>query len=877
MRFTLAGMRSLERQLPLAAVTLLLAIAAPLTLVSYHEVREQAVSAAQERLARTTQQFAQSLEQTASRSQDAMSRLASDTALRTLLRPGDAGDRAIVSARLLATLSPRDSEVVVSVWDREATTEMASSTRGSVARWAGPPEQVERVSTTDIHAVDDTTLYYSIVAPVLEAKGETIGYVQRRTRLRMNPSTLQSIRTMIDPTATVLIVGRNGQWTDLRRVVPAPLAAADTSEMLNYHRAGLARQGIARAVPGTPWILVSDLPVNTVLRPIRGFLGRVGLIALVLVLTATLAASALGRRITRPLGELRDASAALAAGEYDRRVKPSGHPEIGRLAEAFNGMAAETDRQIHALQESEERFRSLATATAQIVWWTDAGGEVVDQLPTWQAFTGQRFPEVRGSGWTAALHPEDATGVLGAWERAVAARSLFEIDCRIRRYDGEYRSFVMRGVPMLQLDGTLRAWVGTCTDVTQRREAEESLRRKEAELRQAQRLDAIGRLAGGIAHDFNNLLTTIIGPAELAREQLPAGHPVLADLDDIYGAALRATELTKHLLAFCRQQVRNPVALDANKVVESAVRLLERLIGESIELELSLDPSGAVISVDPTQLEQVILNLTINARDAMPAGGRLTLRTAVEEIGADWTGRSAHVPPGRYVVLSVADTGIGMDEETRTHMFEPFFTTKEPGKGTGLGLATVYGIVRQSEGHLDVSSAPGQGTVVRIYLPEAEPEFSFGAPASGQYAVGGTETVLLAEDEPRLLAIGVRILGQLGYTVLPASSGPEALAVARRHAGPIDLLVSDVVMPGMNGLELWSQLKMEQPALPALFMSGWATDAVVRHGILDGQVPFLQKPFTPDGIGRKVREVIDQATGIRDGVERAREVARTVA
>jgi signal transduction histidine kinase/ActR/RegA family two-component response regulator len=440
----------------------------------------------------------------------------------------------------------------------------------------------------------------------------------------------------------------------------------------------------------------------------------------------------------------------------------------------------------------------------------------------------------------------------------VKEKSLHETEYRIRRHDGEYRWFIVRAVPILDREGRVREWVATCTDISKRREAEDKLRTKELELQRSQRLDAVGRLAGGIAHDFNNMLAAIMGPAELAAGLLEEGHPVRDDLRDIRNAALRASELTRKLLQFGSQQVMTSVVLDVNEAVESAGRMLERIIGESIQLELSPRASHSTVRTDRTQFEQIIVNLAINARDAMPKGGRLTIETQTVDVEPGMSEEFHGMAPGRYVLLAVSDTGTGMDEDTQKQIFEPFFTTKSHEKGTGLGLSTVYGIVRQSGGHIWVYSELGYGSVFKILLPYVQERATDVGPAvHDQVTPRGKETILLAEDEDGIRRVGVRLLTELGYSVIPASNGREAVELAAKHNGSIDMLLSDVVMPEMNGIELWERLRMERPALPALFLSGWASDAVVRHGILDGQVPFLQKPFSSHQLGTKIREILD--------------------
>ncbi|MGH7731388.1 MAG: PAS domain S-box protein, partial [Candidatus Eiseniibacteriota bacterium] len=412
-----------------------------------------------------------------------------------------------------------------------------------------------------------------------------------------------------------------------------------------------------------------------------------------------------------------------------------------------------------------------------------------------------------------------------------------------------------------RIDGRSVGRVWSFRDVTARRQAEAALRDSEEQLRQSQKMDAIGRLAGGVAHDFNNLLTVILGYAEQMLERHEAVGRERRAAEEIQNAAERAAALTRQLLAFSRKQILEARSLDLNRTAAGTAELLRRLIGEDIELSVKLDPALGRVLADEHQMQQVILNLAINARDAMPGGGRLTIATSNAEIDDGHAAQHLPLPPGRYVTLLVCDTGIGMDAETRARVFEPFFTTKELGKGTGLGLATVYGIVHQTGGHIWVDSEPGHGTVFRAYLPRHDEGASAGArdaaPAAAERLPVGCETVLLVEDEAMVQELMRGTLERQGYRVLSAGSGEDALAVASAHRGPLDLLVTDVVMPGMRGTDLAQRLVPSHPRLRVLFMSGYADDAALRHGVREGQAAFLQKPFTRAGLVLKVREVLD--------------------
>ena len=385
-------------------------------------------------------------------------------------------------------------------------------------------------------------------------------------------------------------------------------------------------------------------------------------------------------------------------------------------------------------------------------------------------------------------------------------------------------------------------------------------RRLQAQLVQSQKMEAVGRLAGGIAHDFNNLLTVITTSCELLLEDLAPADPKREDVEQVRKAADGAAALTRQLLAFSRQQVLTPQIVDLGDVVAGVEKMLRRVIGEDIDLVTVLGSDAGAVKADVGQLEQVLMNLAVNARDAMPTGGKLTIETANVERDPGYAREQEAAAVRRFVMLAVSDTGIGMDEATKARIFEPFFTTKELGKGTGLGLATVYGIVRQSGGFIWVYSEPGMGTTFKIYLPQVDAVAEAGAAtAAPGTSRRGSETVLLVEDAAAVRAVTHQALARQGYTVLDAPNGAEALRIAASHPGPIHLLLTDVVMPGLSGRQLSDQLALLRPDTKVLYTSGYTDDAVVRHGVLESGIAYLQKPFTVDSLARKVREVLGPA------------------
>jgi len=510
-------------------------------------------------------------------------------------------------------------------------------------------------------------------------------------------------------------------------------------------------------------------------------------------------------------------------------------------------MAIERKRTEEQLLENEHRYRLLFQSNPEAMWVYDCDTlrflAVNDAAVARYGYSEQEFlamtvrdirPVSELARFEETLHNHTG-GTFTGFRHRRKDGTLIDVDV-------EAQPITLAGAP---------ARLVLARDMTERRHLED-------QLRQAQKMEAVGQLAGGIAHDFNNLLTAILGSTQLLLHATPPGDGRREDIEEIKNAGLRAAELTRQLLAFSRRQVLAPKVLDMNAVVSQMDKMLRRLIGEDVELVTQLARDLGPVSADPGQLEQVLLNLAVNARDAMPRGGRLTIETANVVLTEEYSERHHRLPPGQYVLLAVSDTGVGMDEATQKHLFEPFFTTKEVGKGTGLGLATVYGIVKQSGGYIWVYSEPGHGTTVKVYLPRvpgaAEP---LPVAAATPELRRGSEIVLLVEDAAPVRSLARKSLESYGYTVLEAADGPAALDLAARHPRGIDILVTDVVMPGMSGRELAERLAPARPAMRVLYTSGYTDDAMVRQGVLRAGVACLQKPFVPETLARKVREVLD--------------------
>jgi signal transduction histidine kinase/ActR/RegA family two-component response regulator len=604
------------------------------------------------------------------------------------------------------------------------------------------------------------------------------------------------------------------------------------------------------------------LTMEYTLPPLWSRLPQYGIITAV-VLLALLTVSLLLWRllessITEPLARLADASKAVSQSKTGQvHAVKKADDEIGHLTDAFNEMLSTLQNRETALRESTAQLLEAMTVARMSSWaWDVREGAI-----SWGGREAEVFGE-RGKPGDSSLesflelvHPSDRSSVdQGLW-RAAETGQRCELDFRVLDPDGHTRWLAMRGQRAQEDGRSGQRLLGLVMDVTERRRLEE-------QLLQSQKLEAIGRLAGGVAHDFNNLLTGILGYADFALKSLPDNHASRADIVEIERAGTRAAALTGQLLAYARRQMIAPKIVSLNQLVTNMENLLRRLIGEDIDLETRCASRLWPAQIDPGQFEQVIINLAVNARDAMPRGGRLTIETSNCTLDDTYVRQHPEVVPGEYVMLAVADTGIGMDSATQVRVFEPFFTTKEQGKGTGLGLAVCYGIVRQANGHLWVYSERGRGTTFKVLLPRSTEDQEAGAAPKPPELLssGGSETVLIVEDEPVVRRLTVRALAERGYHVLEAEDGESALEVARTHQGELHLLVTDVVMPGMNGKELADRLAAHRPDLRVLYISGYAEHAVVRQGVLVEGIAFLSKPFDLSELARTVREILDKAS-----------------
>ena len=559
----------------------------------------------------------------------------------------------------------------------------------------------------------------------------------------------------------------------------------------------------------------------------------------------------------------------LESYEFDRLGAPHwfvnnllGVVEDGRLTAIWG-----TQRDVTERRHQEEMVRAARDHVTAMVEASPL--PIVGVAPDGVVMTWNRAAETV-FGWTAEeavgqrlmCVPPDKQAEFDEFRSHVVQGNSFTARETVSvRKDGTRIDVSISTAALHDADGRAIGLVATYVDISGRKRAEEALRHSQEQLRQAQKMEAVGRLAGGVAHDFNNLLSAILSYSEMVLADLPNPHPCRDDVEQIRQAGMRAAELTHQLLAFSRRQLLQPRTISLNTVVASVDRMLRRVIGEDIVLRTELAPDLGYTRADAGQLEQVLMNLAVNARDAMPGGGTLTLTTANAVVRETDTIGSPGLPAGRYVTLSVCDTGVGMTREVQERIFEPFFTTKGPGHGTGLGLSTVYGIVVQSGGHVFATSETGAGSTFTIYLPahaaDAEPA---GAPAPPPAVRGGAETVLLVEDEDLVRQLTREILRRNGYCVLEACDGVAALATLRDHTGPIDLLLTDVVMPRMSGRELVEQARPLRPEMRILYVSGYSEEAIARQGQLTEGIELLAKPFTPAALTAKIRQLLDRAS-----------------
>ena len=964
----------MRRRLPLLIIALLGVAIGTFSALAYRQLASALIVAAGDRLTTVSARIAGALAESETRMRTDARRPGADSAFvaflaardeRSTQRARDALDRYRASSNKIVTaeLWNRRGELLLS----SARADYRPDSIGAPVREGFPSSAVLGPFVTR-----GDTIYTEARLPVVGSGGDTLAFVRQLARVADGASGAL-VRSLIGSDARVLIGNADGElWSDLSRRMPAPPGALVAGSVREVSSNGVRWLGGTAAVPRVPWLVWVAIPRDGVLAPAHTMLTSIAILALLVVAGGAFSAWFIGRHLTRPLAELTDAVAAIASGDYSRRVTVRGDDEVAELADAFNTMTAQVETSTAELRTIVEGsplgictfdpdgiVLSWNPAAERMFGWTAA--EVVGRFqPTITAaesgefeahrkrlLAGQRVnahpvTRYRKDGTPisvslsgAALHDSSGAlvGLLSMLEDVTEAKRMQEqlaserkflrqvidinpnfvfakdregrftlvnqaaadaygtstaaligksdadfnpnadevegyrladmdvletgvttdVEERITDSSGKVRWLHTIKRPIRGDDGRIEQLLGVAADITARKNLEE-------QLLQSQKMDAVGQLAGGVAHDFNNVLTAIKGFGELAMMQLEDGHPVRGDIVEICTAADRAAALTQQLLAFSRRQLLVPVLLSPNAVVGGISKLLERLIGAEVRCETRLSDDVGLVLADPGQLEQVLVNLAVNARDAMPNGGTLTIETAdvlLDDEAATHLSLVEVIKPGRYAMLSVGDTGTGMSRATLSSIFEPFFTTKEPGKGTGLGLSTVHGIVHQSGGYIHVYSELGHGTTFKLFLPCAEGELAeCPVPLQTQGERDVVETVLVVDDDDGVRVAMSRILARAGYQVISASSPAEAEMASANHRGPIHLLLTDVMMPAMNGGELSRRLLASRPEARVLFTSGYTNESVVGRGLITTDTAFLAKPFTVEALVRKAREAL---------------------
>jgi signal transduction histidine kinase/ActR/RegA family two-component response regulator/HAMP domain-containing protein len=833
---------------------------------SYYEIRRSALAIASERLVALTTQLGPIIATSPTRSRNAVRTLARDPSVIEALRSSDPITRAVAGATLSRALGP---SIVAEL--RDSAGVLVASTNGANPASAAVPNLGAAADTvTPLHWQNDS-LFFSAVARVMH-EDRLVGYLSLRQRIQTDAQQRSSLSALVGSQANILLGNATGgAWTDMERQVPGPpLDPATITGVVSYPaRDGTMELAAATPVPGTPWTLVIEFPREPVLAPARTALTRLSVLGILVLGISLIFAWGISQSLTSPIQRLADTASAIGTGDFSKRVSSGRVDEIGVLERSFDHMAvtlAEGRRQLREdARVLEEQNATLARVSAELDAAL-AGAPVAIASYDTELRVGRvnaRFAELTGLGAEAHIGrpvAEVAPGLARAAEahfRHVLQTSEsvagIEIVAAMPAEPEKERDWLASFYPIRTAGGELIGAGSVLLDLT-------DYRALERQLLQAQKMEAVGRLAGGVAHDFNNILTAISNFTQFAIASLPDGSPARRDIEQVQEAAARATTLTRQLLAFSRQQVMLPRVIDVNSVVREIEPMMRRLIGADVELRTTLDDALWSVKADPGQLEQVLVNLVVNARDAMPNGGAITIATGRVILDEEYV-RDGHpgASVGPHVLLAVSDTGSGMDADTRGRIFEPFFTTKGPGRGTGLGLSMVYGIVKQTGGSIWVYSEPGHGTTFKIYLPRhvgtAESVPRYEVPSVGN---APPSTILLVEDDAQVRLVSRRTLERFGHTVIEARDGRHALdvlAVLPRET-QIDLVVSDLVMPEIGGRELVSRLRADGRDTRVLFMSGYALDAVNRQLMLDPRDAFLEKPFTPDQLARRVHEVL---------------------
>jgi PAS domain S-box-containing protein len=861
---------SLRFRFALTIVGVSAAVVASFGAVVHRQMSESATREASEHLERAAREVANMLGTNAKAMRAAMAGVAADTEVVEFLRRPDER-RAEAAREGLRRLSPGPGHADVELWAASGVRTRASDSdwpEMSAARRTSLMDMVRGADATAVTpiAVLDTTLVYEVVSRV-GSQASPLGYVVVRRRLMAAVGAASAqLRAVVGSDASILLGNAAGDvWTDMVRRVPMPPVAHAASAVVEYDEPRLGPVFASmHPIANTPWNLVIEFPRATVLHEVQAGMTAIIIFGLAALLIAAVMSWRLSGEFTRPLNELATAAGRISDGDYDRPLAVRSDDEIGAAASAFNRMAsslrgsrAELEAKVGEAASSARRLERVITSSGAVLYELAPRDGVMRF--TW---ISENVPDLFGYSLAEALAP-------GWWSGNVSPDDLTKTgpeaeprmdgvrEYRFRHKDGRYRWIRddQRVVPDDDASGRPHI-VGTWLDITEQRHLEE-------QLRHAQKMEAIGTLAGGVAHDFNNILTVVTSYAELLSrtEDDPNRR---CDLDEIVAAARRATLLTRQLLTFSRKTIAEPQSISVSYVVARLGGMLRRLLKENVKLVPRLSDDVAPILGDPNQLEQVVMNLVINAADAMPDGGTLVIETQNIELDDAYARTHGRVRPGSYVMLAVTDTGAGIDPSIMDKIYEPFFTTKPPGQGTGLGLASTYAIVKEAGGHIWVYSEPGQGTTFKVYFPWEGASKASPSPSSVPSELRMLGTALLVEDDARVRRAVRRMLERIGFDVMEAPDGEAGLGVAAGHEGPIDVVVTDLMMPRLGGGAFARRLALSRPNVPVVFMSGYTDDAAFRRGLLESEYTFVQKPFTREHleaaiarVTRKVRSTIE--------------------
>ncbi len=901
---TLFGHWGIRGRLIILALGIALGALSVLALIQAHVTRQALVQREARLLTSAAQLTAHAIDDFIAENLDNVRSDAHDPALaRFLALPPAARDKSAERADLAALLERgtlRDSIFVASyalldfsgrnVADSNAPN-VGKDESGSEYFRAAVRDGLPHVSEVEPIAPGSRRLVLTFSSLVRNAELEPVGVL----RLEFYAQTLQRViardTSLLGPGGFLVLVDRENRYLadglDARVVgrsvaLDSPELARGLGELsrvpmftthldLSAHGGGHEQKVAGAKLERQEWRVGVVRPNAAFMAPVQEQLESAGLVALGVAAVAIWAAFFFGARVAAPILRLTESAERVARGDLETHAKISGPREVQALARAFNLMTGQVRETLEGLlveigdrtraegaaRESEERVRAFVENSLDVILVLDRAGAVLYASPSIEQLLGRELDTVIGQNWLEWVAPEDLDTARTELGRAVNENASVRAQLRFLHRNGDSRPVELVGRPAFDVRG-VGGVIVNLRDVSDRVRADAERAELEERLTQARKMEAIGHLAGGVAHDFNNLLTPIIGYTELVRASVPEHDRIYKDLAVVLEAAEGARQLVRQLLAFGRKQALEMRALDLADQVRRIEKILRAMIPESIELVLELAPEPVIIRADATQLQQVVLNLVVNAADAMSGkDGKLVVSVAREERSE--RDAELELEPGAYGVLSVTDSGTGMDEQTRARLFEPFFTTKERGKGTGLGLATVYGIAKQHRGAITVASQKGQGATFRVYFPctrgvvAAKPESRAGS------TPGHGETVLVAEDDPSVRTLVKSVLERNGYQVIAAENGLEALELARAQRGRIDLLLSDVIMPGMNGRALRDALLASYPGLRVLFMSGYTGDVLAGIGELERDVSVVNKPFTPDTLLEGVKKALGKS------------------